>query len=65
MMLDHPSITRNLKHKLRNVFSEHRTTFYVKQVEYWKEALAELPVEVGHLVAHGNAEHLWHIAPRN
>jgi hypothetical protein len=50
---------------LDNVFSEHWTSFYVKQMRYWKDALAELPEEVAHLVAHGNAERLWHIAPVN
>ena len=50
---------------LDNVFAEHWSSFYVKQMEYWKKALAELPVEVAHLIAHGNAERLWHIAPRN
>jgi len=50
---------------LDNVFYEHWTSFYVKQMAYWKEALAELPVEVAHLIAHGNAERLWHIAPRS
>lgn len=46
---------------LDNVFAEHWTSFYVKQMDYWKNALAELPVEVAHLVAHGNAERLWDI----
>ena len=50
---------------LDNVFPEHWTSFYLKQMEYWKAALAELPVEVAHLVAHGNAERLWRIAPKN
>ena len=48
---------------LDNVFAEHWTTgFYVKQMTYWKKALAELPIPVAHLIAHGNAERLWHIA---
>lgn len=51
---------------LDNVFAEHWTSsFYVKQMEFWKNALAELPLEAAHLIAHGNAERLWHIAPRN
>jgi hypothetical protein len=49
---------------LDNVFAEHWSSFYVEQMEYWKKALAELPPKVAHLIAHGNAEHLWHIAPR-
>jgi predicted TIM-barrel fold metal-dependent hydrolase len=50
---------------LDNVFAEHWTNFYLKQMEYWKKALTELPLDVAHLIAHGNAERLWHIAPRN
>ena len=51
---------------LDNVFAEHWTTgFYVKQMTYWKKALAELPIPVAHLIAHGNAERLWHIASKH
>jgi len=49
---------------LDNVFPENWTSFYEQQMKYWKDALAELPVEVAQLVAHGNAERLWHIIPR-
>lgn len=48
---------------LDNVFAEHWSSFYVKQMKYWKKALAELPVNAAHLIAHGNAERLWHITP--
>lgn len=48
---------------LDNVFAEHWSSFYIKQMEYWKKALAELPVNTAHLIAHGNAERLWHITP--
>jgi hypothetical protein len=47
---------------LDNVFDEHWTSFYLEQMEYWKKALAELPDEVAHRVAHGNAERLWRIS---
>ena len=50
---------------LDNVFSEHWSSLYVEQMIYWKQALKDLPVEVAHLIAHGNAERLWHIAPNN
>ncbi|MFC1886914.1 amidohydrolase family protein, partial [Thermodesulfobacteriota bacterium] len=50
---------------LDNVFAEHWTGLYVKQMAYWKEALTELPAEVAHLIAHGNAERLWNMTPRN
>lgn len=50
---------------LDNVFTEHWSDFYRKQMNYWTRAFAELPKDVSHLIAHGNAERLWHIAPRN
>jgi hypothetical protein len=47
-------------------FIEHwAADFYVKQMMYWKKALAELPIQVAHLIAHGNAERLWHITSRH
>ena len=49
---------------LDNVFAEHWSSFYMEQMEYWKKAMAELPVEVAHQIAHGNAERLWHITPK-
>jgi len=49
---------------LDNVFAEHWSGFYLEQIGYWKKALAELPLKSAHLIAHGNAENLWHIAPR-
>lgn len=48
---------------LDNVFAEHWTVFYAEQMEYWKKALAELPVQAAKLIAHGNAERLWRITP--
>lgn len=48
-----------------NVFAEHWTSFYIRQINYWKTALVELPVEVMHLIAHGNAERLWRIPIRD
>jgi len=49
---------------LDNVFTEHWSDFYLKQMKYWKRGLAELPSEVSHLIAHGNAERLWGIRQR-
>lgn len=49
---------------LDNVFAEHWSSFYFEQMEYWKKALAELPVDAAHLIAHGNAERLWRISQR-
>lgn len=42
-----------------NVWAEHWTNMYVQQVNYWREALGELPESVAHAVAHKNAEKLW------
>ena len=50
---------------LDNVFAEHWTSFYTEQMEYWKKALPELPVQAAHFIAHGNAERLWRIRPKN
>ena len=50
---------------LDNVFAEHWSDFYRKQMNYWKSGLAELPTDVSHLIAHGNAERLWGIRQRN
>lgn len=50
---------------LDNVFAEHWSSFYLKQMEYWKKALAEMPYNVAHLIAHGNAERLWRLTPSN
>ena len=50
---------------LDNVFAEHWSDFYRKQMNYWKRGLAELPTDVAHLIAHGNAERLWGIRQRN
>ncbi|MFC1906596.1 amidohydrolase family protein [Chloroflexota bacterium] len=34
---------------------------YLYTVAIWREAIKELPVEVAHAFAHGNAERLWHL----
>ena len=44
-----------------NVYVEHWGQFYLDQVALWREALKELPVEVAHAIAHGNAERLWRL----
>jgi hypothetical protein len=28
-------------------------------MEYWKKSLSELPQNVSHMIAHGNAEKIW------
>lgn len=46
-----------------NVFAEHWGQFYLDQVALWRRAIRELPVDVAHALAHGNAERLWHLPP--
>lgn len=49
---------------LDNVWERHWREFYPEEMTYWKSAMADLPDEVAHAVAHGNAERLWHLAPK-
>ena len=44
-----------------NVFANDWGQFYLDQIALWREAIKELPVEVAHAFAHGNAERLWHL----
>jgi len=44
-----------------NVYVEHWGQFYLKQIGFWRKAIKELPAEVAHAFAHGNAERLWHL----
>lgn len=50
---------------LDNVFAEHWSDFYRKQMNYWERGLKALPSDVSHLIAHGNAERLWGIRQSN
>lgn len=44
---------------LDNVWAEQWRNGYKQQVEIWRKALMQLPVEVAHEIAHANAERLW------
>lgn len=46
-----------------NVGAMHWRQLYLKQIALWRKAINELPLEVAHAVAHGNAERLWHLPP--
>jgi hypothetical protein len=46
-----------------NVWAEDWGQFYSDQIVLWREAIKELPVEVAHAFAHGNAERLWRLPP--
>lgn len=46
-----------------NVWPEHWGQYYLDQIELWRKAIKELPLEVAHAFAHGNAERLWHLPP--
>jgi len=50
---------------LDNVWDRHWREFYLDQMEYWQKAMADLPPNVAHAVAHGNAERLWKIPPKS
>lgn len=61
LILTHPD---RFVFALDNVWYRHWDAFYLEQVKQWRQALAELPPDVAHAVAHGNAERLWHLAAR-
>ena len=46
---------------LDNVWRRHGEEFYPLQMQYGRKAIADLPPDVAHAVAHGNAERLWKI----
>jgi len=58
LMTDHPD---RFILGFDNVWAEHWGQFYLDQVTLWRKAINELPVEVAHALAHGNAERLWHL----
>ncbi len=45
------------------VFARMWGRHYLNTVAIWREAINELPTEVAHVFAHGNAERLWHLPP--
>jgi hypothetical protein len=47
-----------------NVLQRHwQQQYYLAQARLWRDALADLPPEVAHAVAHRNAERLWRLPP--
>lgn len=50
---------------LDNVFADHWGEFYLTQMVYWKNALSNMPEEIAHRIAHGNAERLWKLSVAN
>jgi predicted TIM-barrel fold metal-dependent hydrolase len=44
-----------------NVWPHHWQTTYKNVVDRWRTALGELPDNVAHAIAHGNAERLWRL----
>ena len=48
---------------LDNVWGRHWRDFYMDQMTYWQKAMRDLPPDVAHDVAHGNAERLWNLPP--
>jgi len=58
LMIDHPE---RFILGFDMVWVEQWGQFYLSQVTLWRGAIKELPLEVAHAVAHGNAERLWHL----
>lgn len=46
-----------------NVFPNSWSEQYTRRVAAWRDALSDLPPEVAHKIAHGNAERLWKLPP--
>lgn len=61
LVLQHPN---QFIFALDNVWARHWREFYPDQMAYWKSAMADLPDDIAHAFAHGNAERLWHLAPK-
>jgi len=60
LILSHPG---RFVFALDNVWARHWRDYYTPQMEYWRSAMAELPEPAASLLAHGNAERLWGLAP--
>lgn len=56
LMIKHPD---RFIFALDNVWADQWRNAYKEQVDLWRNALQQLPAEVAHAVAHGNAERLW------
>jgi predicted TIM-barrel fold metal-dependent hydrolase len=61
LMIAHPE---RFVFALDNVWLKHWEAYYPEQIKQWRHALADLPPSVAHAVAHGNAERLWRLDPR-
>ena len=46
-----------------NVWAENWGQQYLDQIALWREAIKELPLDIAHAFAHGNAERLWRLPP--
>lgn len=60
LMIDHPD---RFILGLDTVWPGQWGQFYLHEVATWREAIRDLPVDVAHAFAHGNAERLWHLPP--
>lgn len=62
LMIDYPD---RFVFALDNVFDSFWTDeHYLGKMKLWWSALGELPDEVSHSFAHGNAERLWNLLPK-
>jgi len=62
LIVDHPD---RFIFALDNVWSRQWQDTYLKHIELWKSALADLPPEAANAVAHANAEKLWYLQPKH
>lgn len=62
LMVEHPD---RIVFALDNVWARHWKHLYAKQMDYWRRAVADLPTDVAHAFAHGNAERLWRLPPKH
>jgi len=60
LMIEHPD---RLILGFDNVWPEHWGQYYLNQIRLWRRAIKELPPDVAHAFAHGNAERLWRLSP--
>lgn len=47
-----------------NVWTHQWRNTYMEHIRLWRSALSALPDKVAHAVAHGNAERLWKLSPK-
>ncbi len=64
LLIDHPD---RFVFALDNVWGDKHweSSLYDGQMALWRQALSNLPQDVAHAIAHGNAERLWELPPKD